>query len=169
MFVGVVMALAAIDFRDASQPVPARVASLLSQMTLAEKVAQLAAFNGNAPAGAPSGSAMMQLAADAVGGAGDACTTRGGTCTDTGVNDASACAASARAASDIVGSLRNSVVPKQEGEAEEGAEFEQRELAASVGCRWPCFRRGRSAWPRVRSASRRQRRNCGGCARRWRR
>lgn len=58
MFVGVVMALAAIDFRDPSQPVPARVASLLSQMTLAEKVAQLAAFNGNAPAGA-AGSASV--------------------------------------------------------------------------------------------------------------
>ena len=43
------------------------------------------------------------------------------------------------------------------------------ELATSVGCRWPCFRRGRSASPRVRSASRRRRRNCGGCARRWRR
>ena len=37
--------------RDPSQPVPARVAALLSQMTLAEKVAQLAAFNGGAPAG----------------------------------------------------------------------------------------------------------------------
>ena len=50
--------IAAIDFRDPSQPVPARVAALLSQMTLAEKVAQLAAFNGNAPAGA-AGSASV--------------------------------------------------------------------------------------------------------------